>query len=340
MSLIVHKLYQLHNLIYPYIHYIQNLAFLVEVWQFKYQDTYNLKYEDCYNRKHEDTSSWSCFKCCKCKKHGKNRASSSAPDNNDTIYERADDHDVDIEGLDAIQIERDHEDDDDDDMDGFVDLENPGNIEYQHTLPDDDTEDSDSNIVYMDSIIKGLECPQSHEIDDNINDDLWNIINPTYTLDRIDSMEDMEDIENERKDQFKYPSSFEINSPLHLFTQTSMEKKQAMINKLQQMPWKGLPLNESIYKYKNDKWIQAQIIYAKYMPKQCEFTLNISHPAFVETVNAYKECKRYYGMNETVNSSLTTNINMDDKVLRIFDSVIPEIFDNLDNVSSRFTTTY
>ena len=227
------------------------------------------------------------------------------------VYERADDHDIDI---DTIQIEC------------GIDINNEDEVE--------NVENSDCFYMEdMDEIIKGLEFPQDIEYINSMDD-----------MDNNNTWSDDIKCESEKKDEFnyEYPTSQQLAAPLPLVAPPSIQNTQTMLNTLQNMPWKDLPLNEFIFKFKNDKWVQAQIIYNKYLDKKSEIGLNIAHSSRTAVKNAYTECMRYYqiqngqGYNYDHTSDTTEELDINTNVLKIFDSLIPDLFDNLDNVASRF----
>merc|ERR1712176_1511907 len=107
---------------------------------------------------------------------------------------------------------------------------------------------------------------------------------------------------------------------------------------LRELPWSALPLNASIVHHENDKMAQCTVIFERFVVREGPFALNISYATYLETKQRFEKCHRRHQVLSqlTMNLNQRHSINADHEwqrdVLSVFDPVIRDIFDNLENV--------
>eukprot|EP00484_Ammonia_sp_Unknown_P022737 CAMPEP_0197027498 /NCGR_PEP_ID=MMETSP1384-20130603/7395_1 /TAXON_ID=29189 /ORGANISM="Ammonia sp." /LENGTH=611 /DNA_ID=CAMNT_0042456353 /DNA_START=255 /DNA_END=2090 /DNA_ORIENTATION=+ len=302
---------------------IENIAFLVEVWQFKYQHAHNLRTQ------HSDFI-W------------------RNPHSHDRRYLRVNTFEADKEEERTLkQLEK----------------RKQWNLVYQRACLAESEESSnehEADLVYVDvNYERDNDSETDHDSNSDIIHGLQNPEQDEYAAEAFDT--DLGESSRpmvSSKFHVQYASSREISTPLCLFSQTSEEKRKHCMGKLANMPWSDIPLNYAIWRHSKNKYKQCVEIFNKYILRDAEYSLNISGGALRETEFAYLKCMKHYKENKA-NASLSTaragnsksrccsfafcesrEHSTEDQILHellsVFDNVIPDIFDNLDNIHTRY----
>ena len=105
---------------------------------------------------------------------------------------------------------------------------------------------------------------------------------------------------------------------------------------LRDMPWSALPLNPIMVKHEDDKMAQCVSIFKRFVARDGPFALNISYATYLETKQRFEGChRRHIMLTDLCNDSLS-KMQLQRDMLCIFDTVIPDVVDNLENVANRF----
>ena len=101
---------------------------------------------------------------------------------------------------------------------------------------------------------------------------------------------------------------------------------------LRDLPWSALPLNSSIANHENDKMTQCLCIFKRFVVRDGPFALNIAYHSYLETKQRFEDC--YRRSHQYNDPTLATQLERD--LLCVFDPVIRDVVDNLENVANRF----
>ena len=151
---------------------------------------------------------------------------------------------------------------------------------------------------------------------------------------------------------FQYPSTDSNHSPLPVVATVTTTSCNTVDNKnastmevLRALPWSALPLNASIANHERDKMTQCVIIFERFVVREGPFALNISYATYLETKQRFEECHRRHQVlsqrqhtkqHDDDDKESASQMALDRDVLCVFDPVICDVFDNLENVANRY----
>jgi len=110
---------------------------------------------------------------------------------------------------------------------------------------------------------------------------------------------------------------------------------------LESMPWRSLPLAHSISSNSGNKWEQCSSIFSKYLDENSCDAINISSRSRKAINGSFCELLGMKAVQRTEVSghSDAENTDLEQKILKVFDSALEHIIHNLRDSMTRFVQT-